>query len=108
MIARVTELPRPVTVKLIRRPSVVGKLATLIGWPLVSQLDGIPRPTISVPSERCAASESSSTLLALAIPHACGAEPLPLAGCTPIQGDPLLGKSELSHQENGRSGRSRS
>jgi hypothetical protein len=101
VIVSVTELPVPVMVKLIRCPPVVGKLATLIGWPLASQPDGIPRPMIRAPSERCTASESSSTLLALAIPQACGAEPLPLAGCTPVHGEPVLGKSELSHQENG-------
>jgi len=37
VIVRVTEPPVPVMVKLIRCPSVVGKLATLIGWPPASQ-----------------------------------------------------------------------
>jgi hypothetical protein len=70
-------------------------------WPVLVQLAGTPRPTIRVPSERCATSESSRTRFALAMPQACGDEPLPASGWVPAQGEPGLGNCWLSHQEYG-------
>ena len=43
--------------------------------------------------------ESSRTLFAFAIPHACGEEPRPAAGWLPIQGDAADGADALSHHE---------
>src|SRR5580700_6497906 len=54
--------------------------------PVATHESGTPRPTIRLPSDRCAASESSSTMLALAMPQACGDEPLPASGCVPVRG----------------------
>jgi len=54
-----------------------------------------------LPSERCAASESSSTMLALAMPQACGDAPLPDSGWVPVHGEPGFGNCWLSHQEYG-------
>ena len=80
---------------------MVGKLASWMAWPLVSQASGTPRPTTRLPSARCAASESSSTMLALAMPQACGEEPLPASGWVPVHGEPGLGNCWLSHHEYG-------
>src|ERR1700735_459337 len=93
--------PWPRMVRLMCWPSVVGKLATLMALPELSHDDGIPRPTTSERSDRCAAIESSSTMLALAMPQACGDEPLPDSGWMPVHGDPGFGNCSLSHQEYG-------
>ena len=82
-------------------PPVVGKLARLMTWPPRTQESGTPRPTTREPSDRWAASESSSTRLALAMPQACGDEPLPASGWVPVQGEPGLGNCWLSHHEYG-------
>ncbi len=61
-------------------PAVVGKLATEMTCPPRTHESGTPRPITRLPSDRCAASESSSTMLALAMPQACGDEPFPASG----------------------------
>ena len=85
---RVSETVRPdeEMVTPMRWPPVVGKLVTEIGAPWSSQPGGTPRPTTREPSDRCATRESSSTLLAPAMPQACGDEPWPVAGCRPDPG----------------------
>ena len=50
---------------------------------------------------RSATSESSSTPLAVAIPHACGDAPWPEDGCRPIHGVWSDGAEALSHHEYG-------
>ncbi len=40
-------------------------------------------------------------MLALAMPQACGEEPLPASGWVPVQGEPGLGNCWLSHHEYG-------
>ena len=59
----------------------------------VSQEPGTPRPMIREPSDRCATSESSSTLLPLAMPQLCGAEPWPPPGWLPTHGEPGSGRA---------------
>ena len=63
-------------------------------------MSGTPRPTINVPPVVSATIESSSTLFAFAIPHACGEDPCPVAGWLPIHGE-LDGAEALSHHEYG-------
>ena len=40
-------------------------------------------------------------MFALAMPQACGDEPLPFSGWVPVHGEPGLGKCRLSHYEYG-------
>ncbi len=40
-------------------------------------------------------------MLALAMPQACGDEPLPASGWMPVHGDPGFGNCSLSHHEYG-------
>jgi hypothetical protein len=82
-------------------PSVVGKLVTEIDAPSLNHCAGTPRPTIKVPSELCATSESNKTLFAWDIAQAWGEEPWPAAGCFPIHGVLAEGALELSHHEYG-------
>jgi len=82
-------------------PSVVGKLLTEIDAPSLNHCAGTPRPTIKVPSELCATSESNKTLFAWEIPQAWGDDPWPVAGCFPIHGVSAEGALELSHHEYG-------
>ena len=98
---RVTASPLAVIVTPILLLPVVGKLATEMGRPEVSQLPGTPRPTMSVPSARWAASESSRPRPPMAIPQECGEEPPPLAGWSPVHGVVVLGEVEPSHQAYG-------
>ena len=75
----------------MRWPSVVGKLVTESGAPWPSHPGGTPRPTTRDPSDRCATRESRSTLLAPAMPQACGEEPWPAAGMAAHPGERGLG-----------------
>src|ERR1700730_9559597 len=84
-----------------RLPFVVGKFFSEIDAPVVSHASGIPRPTINEPSAAWATSESSSTLLAFAMPHACGDDPRPRRGWFPTQGEAVDGAETLSHHEYG-------
>src|ERR1700750_3267137 len=97
----VTVDPDPFRVRSMCCPFVVGKFLTEIAFPELSHEDGIPRQTTSEPSDFWTTIESSSTMLALAMPQACGEEPLPDSGCVPVHGDPGLGNCSLSHQEYG-------
>src|SRR6201995_886539 len=101
LTVKLTEDPDPLMVRSIWCPSVVGKFLTVIAFPEVSQDDGMPWPTTSDPSDRWATIESSSVMLALAMPQAGGEEPLPDSGWVPVQGDPGFGNCSLSHQEYG-------
>ena len=71
----VTDWPLDEILRFSLLPPVVGKLVTEMGEPLSSHLVGTPRPTISVPSDIWATRESNKTLLAPAIPQACGEDP---------------------------------
>src|SRR5579863_9817397 len=94
-----TVRPREAIFMLSLLPSVVGKLVTEIDPPPLNHCAGTPRPTIKVPSELCATSESNKTLFAWDIPQAWGEEPWPAAGCFPIHGVVAEGGLELSHHE---------
>ena len=99
--ASVTDWAWEVILTLNLLPLVVGKLVTEIGMSWATHWPGMPRPTIKVPSDRCATNESNRTLFAWEIPHACGEEPCPVAGCRPIHGVEAEGALELSHHEYG-------
>src|SRR5579863_2479047 len=70
-----TTRPRVEILRLSLLPSVVGKLVTEIDAPSLKHCAGTPRPTITVPFELCATSESNKTLFAWDIPQAWGEEP---------------------------------
>ena len=97
----VTERSPPVIFTESRAPFAPGKFVTSIGLPDAIQSFGMPRPTISVPSADCAAIESSRTMFAFAMPHACGDDPCPVAGWLPVHGVVADGADELSHHEYG-------
>src|ERR1700761_6978985 len=80
LMVTLTEDPVPLRVRSMWCPSVVGKFFRLIAFPELSQDDGMPRPITSEPSDRWAAMESSSTMLALASTQAGGDERLPDSG----------------------------
>ena len=88
-------------VKLSLRFRPVGTFETEIDEPRTSHEEGMPRPTISVPSERWATSESNRTVLACAIPHVWGTNLARPPDDSPATGCSQMARVELSHHEFG-------